>query len=112
MPDTTITDDLEAGEQLIRLTALRDCSFIPCARNGKKLDKSVAHRWATTGSRGAVLETMNTPTGRHTTRSAVMRFFQAITDGGDAESAARPTPTRRKQQIESAKRELVRAGID
>jgi hypothetical protein len=80
MPVETILNDLEAGEQPVLLTALRDQSFIP-RPGGRKLDKSCPFRWAKRGKGGIKLETLKTPTGLITTRSATLRFFAALSGG-------------------------------
>lgn len=107
-----IADDLARDEELIRLSALRNEKFIPRARNGKKLDKSVIRRWVNPGCRGVQLEVMAAPVILHTTRSAVLRFFQARKcNTAPSPAFTRPTPARRRRQIEAASRELAEAGI-
>lgn len=44
----SILDDLDAGEQLVLLTALPDQTYVPRPR-GRKLHKSVAYRWSSAG---------------------------------------------------------------
>jgi hypothetical protein len=108
VPIDTILNDLEAGEEPVLLTALRDQTYLPRPR-GRKLDKSVPFRWAKRGSDGVKLEVIRTPTGLTTTRSAVLRFFAALT-GGIAPAPPR-TARRREREIGRAERELQEAGI-
>lgn len=118
--DTPITDgieqDIAEGQQLIRLSALCDEPWMPRARTGKRLNRCVPFRWASRGSHGVRLETLKAPSGLHSTRGSVMRFFAALayTGGSDGLLNTRcpaPTPARRRRQIESANRELQLAGI-
>jgi hypothetical protein len=108
VPVETILNDLEAGEQPVLLTALRDQSYIP-RPGGRKLDKSCVFRWAKRGKGGIKLETLRTPTGIVTTRSATLRFFAALS-GGTAPAPPR-TAQRREREISRAERELQEAGI-
>lgn len=106
---TSILADLEAGEPPILLADLRDEPYMP-RHGGRKLDKSVPFRWASRGSAGIRLEAIATPTGKATTRAAVLRFFAALTKT-DKPSLPAPTPKRRRAEIERAHRELTAAGI-
>jgi hypothetical protein len=49
----------------------------PCRRQGKRVSTVTLWRWATRGSGGVILETLQTPSGRVTSREAVARFFLA-----------------------------------
>ncbi len=73
--------------------------------------KATVGRWASTGSKGVVLETILIGTRRYTSEEAIDRFVarrNAVSDG-------RPTPTqsprRRRQQIERAETHLAKLGI-
>ncbi|HEX8916623.1 MAG TPA: hypothetical protein VF796_30010 [Humisphaera sp.] len=104
-----IWSDAEAGEPLILLADLRDEPFMPRPR-GKKLDKSVPFRWASRGKDGVHLEHVATPTGKATTRSAVLRFYARLS--GAAPSVAHgPTRRARAASVRAAERELAAAGI-
>jgi hypothetical protein len=112
---TSIIRDIEAGDEMVLLTNLRDQTYMPC-RSGKKLDKSVPFRWARRGVRGHVLETMRTPTGIVTTKSAFWRFMAKLNGDNGTESeatslAALPLSTYRRTQIEEARQELEQSGI-
>jgi hypothetical protein len=108
VPPESILNDLETGEQPVLLAALRDETYLP-RPGGRKLDKSVPFRWATRGCRGVKLEVLRTPTGLTTTRSAVLRFFAALS-GGIAPAPPR-TARRREREIGRAETELQEAGI-
>jgi len=74
------------AEGLISLTeAARHC---PRHREGRKVHRSTVSRWATRGVRGCVLETLRTPSGLCTTKQALARFFQEITNTTQATPAA------------------------
>lgn len=65
------------SEELITLNeAARQC---PRRRQGKKPHLSTLYRWATRGSRGVVLETLQTPSGLCTSNEALRRFFDQLT---------------------------------
>jgi hypothetical protein len=71
----SILDDLASGETSIVLARLRHQPFMPSGRGGRPLNPCVIFRWASTGKAGIKLETLQTPTGMITTKSAVLRFF-------------------------------------
>ena len=104
-----ILNDLQQGETPILLGKLPAETFMP-RRHRKALDKSIPFRWASVGKNGVKLETIKTPTGISTTKSAVLRFFAALTDPAAAPSSAR-TPARRAREIAAAERELRSAGM-
>ena len=104
----TIHDDLLSGEAPIGLGDLTGESYIP-RRGGKTLHRSIPFRWASRGTRGIRLEVVRTPSGLCTTRSAVLRFFAALTD--PAPQPPRRTHRRREADIAAAERELAAAGV-
>lgn len=107
----SILSDLEAGEEPILLADLPRQSFMPRGRGRKNqrrpLHGSVPHRWSTSGKDGHRLETIRTPSGLVTTRSAALRFFAALSGG----SVATSTPGQTRRAHERAERELEAAGI-
>jgi Protein of unknown function (DUF1580) len=87
----------------------------PCRRQGKRVSTVTLWRWATRGSGGVILETLQTPSGRVTSREAIARFFLALTEQRQASSSsARPapplgrrrSPSRRQHDSEKAERQL------
>ena len=67
----------------------------PCRREGKRVSTVTLWRWSTRGSGGVILETLQTPSGRITSREAIARFFLALTEQRQASSgSARPAPLR------------------
>ena len=88
-----------------------------CRRQGKRVSTVTLWRWATRGSGGIILETLQTPSGRITSREAIARFFLALTEQRQAiSSSARPappvgrrrSPTRRQRDSERAEQQLIR----
>ncbi len=89
----------------------------PCRRLGKRVSTVTLWRWATRGSGGVILETLQTPSGRVTSREAIARFFLALTEQRQASSnSARPapplclrrSPARRQRDSERAEQQLIR----
>lgn len=108
-PTPNILDDLSTGESPILLADLRNEPFMP-RKAGKKLDKSVPFRWASRGTAGVRLESITTPTGKATTRSAVLRFFVALSKNNNPTVPA-PTLRSRRAAVSRAHAELAAAGI-
>jgi len=61
-------------ERLIPLREVGD--FVPSARPGKRLNVATVWRWATSGARGRVLETVKIGGSTFTSIEAVERFAQ------------------------------------
>lgn len=89
----------------------------PCRREGKRVSTVTLWRWSTRGSGGVILETLQTPSGRITSREAIARFFLALTEQRQASSgSARPapplgrhrSPSRRQRDSERAEQLLMR----
>jgi hypothetical protein len=88
----------------------------PCRRRGRRVSTVTLWRWATSGCRGIVLETLQTPSGRVTSREAIARFFLALTESRRAGSSSpgpapapirRRSPARRQRDSERAERILA-----
>jgi hypothetical protein len=91
----------------------------PCRRQGKRVSTVTLWRWATGGCRGIILETLQTPSGRVTSREALARFFLALTESRQAGSSSsgptpatvrRRSPARRQRDSERAERLLAAGG--
>jgi Protein of unknown function (DUF1580) len=102
-------------ETELHLTFSQAASEQPRRRQGKKVSTVTFWRWATRGSGGIILETLQTPSGRVTSREAIARFFLALTEQRQASSSsARPipplgrrrSPARRQHDSEKAERQL------
>jgi hypothetical protein len=82
-------------------------------RTGKPAHISSLYRHVMRGARAANgerirLETVRTPSGLRTSREAIARFIQALTDPG----LPLPTAAKRRQAQEAAETELRRAGFE
>ena len=80
------------SEQLIPLSEAAD--QIPRRHRGRKTAVSTLYRWATTGVRGVVLETLQVGGTRCTSLAALQRFFDALSmeQSSEASTAALPSP--------------------
>ncbi len=76
-------------------------------RNGKKLHVCTVYRWAQRGLRGTRLETLAVGGRICTSREALQRFFERLSQPGQSTGHR----TSRKQAVERAERELRRQGI-
>jgi hypothetical protein len=104
-----------ASESL--LTFSQAAAEQPCRRQGKRVSTVTLWRWATSGSGGIILETLQTPSGRVTSREALQRFFEALTESRQANSssgsarpaplAGRRSPSRRQRDDAKAERYLI-----
>lgn len=86
------------------------------ARTGKPAALSKVYRAFLNGCRAADgqrvrLEFIRVPGGVRTSREAISRFVQALSDPDTAPSNVMRTPARRAKPIESAERELKAAGM-
>jgi hypothetical protein len=79
---------------------------------GQRAHVSTMHRWASKGCRGVVLETLQVGGGRYTSREALGRFFERLSDAPPAHDAGNGKPAvidhRRLEQVERA---LLREGL-
>jgi len=101
----TIEDDIASGETPIPLSRLTRESFVPKQPDGSPRHVSVAFRWRQRG-----LETLRTPAGFVTTRSAWFRFCAKLTGGGPLAAAAM-TPALVKRQHRAAEAKLDEDGF-
>jgi hypothetical protein len=61
-------------EQLITLGEA--AATLPCRRAGRKTSVSTLYRWASSGCRGRVLETLQVGGSKLTSRESLQRFFE------------------------------------
>jgi hypothetical protein len=103
-----------ASENLVTLT--RACRLLPPRRNGARPNLATLYRWTNEGIRGVRLEFLMIGGTRTTSKEALQRFFERLTE---LEESGRPTisapspklTAARKKQIEAAERRLAAAGI-
>lgn len=92
--------------------------LLPRRRRGRKAHVSTLYRWATVGCRGVRLETIQIGGTCCTSREALQRFFEALTNnrtnsGGSVvpfPSPARRTEAKRLRDSERAGESLIRTG--
>ncbi|MGO9923907.1 MAG: DUF1580 domain-containing protein [Isosphaeraceae bacterium] len=85
-----------------------------CRRQGKRVSTVTVWRWATRGVNGIILDTLQTPSGRITSKQALQRFFEALTESrlgrrstaGSARTRRHRSPLRRQLDSERAARDL------
>ncbi len=86
--------------------------LIPSSKAGSKIDVSTVVGWIMRGSRGIKLERLRTPAGWVTSKEAVARFVERLTEAhGSNEHAGSMTPTARRKAAEKADRELEAMGV-
>jgi hypothetical protein len=83
---------------------------IPAKRSGKRVHLASVYRWASSGCRGIVLETLQVGGVRCTSVEALQRFFVGLTRAGSGQPATTQTTQRRQREIEAAEKELAGAG--
>jgi hypothetical protein len=104
------------------ITFPQACDEIPRRRRGRKTHVSTLHRWATAGCKGVVLETIQIGGTRCTSREALQRFFERLSERrllrADVGTASPPpvstpqprTESRRRRESETAARRLIEMG--
>jgi hypothetical protein len=94
---------------------------LPCRRRGRKTNISTLYRWATTGCKGVVLETIQIGGTRCTSREALQRFFEKLTlprQEGTTTTGPVASPiasvrsvAQRQRRSEEAARKLAEMGV-
>jgi hypothetical protein len=99
------------SESVISLTDAT--KLLPRRRAGRKPNVATLYRWTTCGCRGIVLEHLQVGATRCTSREALQRFFDKLTDATASVLAApvTPLPAGRRREIAAAEKRLARAGI-
>lgn len=94
-------------EMLISLTEAAE--LLPARRSGKRPHVSTLYRWTLKGCRGVVLESLQAGGTRVTSREALARFCQRLTD---ARVPSPPSDGRgRSRDDTDVERKLTEAGI-
>jgi hypothetical protein len=76
-------------------------------RNGKPAHPITLERWGKVGVRGVRLETVMIGCRRCTTREALARFYQRVTNAADGKRPVAPSSTRTRREIAKAVRKAV-----
>lgn len=97
------------------LTFAQASNVLPRRRRGRKTHASTLYRWATSGCRGVVLETLMVGATRCTSVEALQRFFDRLTAAKDTPGLVvvdrlSRTAARRQRDSERAAAELERSG--
>ena len=97
-----------ASESLISLAQAAD--ELPRRRRGRKTHVSTLYRWAMAGCRGVVLESIQIGGTRCTSREALQRFFERLSDPAHARVGSgtgwtgRTTAQRQRASAEAGRR--------
>ena len=83
---------------------------LPRRRAGKRPHVSCLYRWTNFGCRGVVLESIQVGGTRCTSREALARFFDRLSQGGAADLPPVRTPAQRQRAVDRAVQELEREG--
>jgi hypothetical protein len=94
-----------------RLIYLAEATKIVAKRGKKPPHRSCIFRWASHGSKGIVLETLQGPGGKMTSAEALQRFFERLTAAASGQSPPIATSATRKRAIREAREVLEKAGI-
>jgi len=99
-----------ATEELLTLKDV--CRLLPRRRGGKKPAFSTVWRWALHGVRGVRLETLRCGGTLCSSREALQRFFNRLSECDDAVQAEQQLgygrPRQRQRAVEQAERELAK----
>jgi hypothetical protein len=85
---------------------------LPRRRRGRRVHVSCVYRWSTTGCRGVVLETIQIGGTRCTSREALQRFFERLSESRQAGAVggAQPVPLAGRRTIAERQRKSAEAG--
>jgi Protein of unknown function (DUF1580) len=92
---------------------------LPRRRRGRRVHVSCVYRWSSVGCKGVVLETIQVGGTRCTSREALQRFFESLSQpvqvrtgvgGQPGLSVGRRTVAQRQRQAEEAGRKLTELG--
>ena len=84
---------------------------LPRRRAGKRPHVCTLYRWSQRGCKGVLLETVQIGGTRCTSKEALARFFQRLTQDAGHDTPSSRTPTRRRREVEKASSELEREGL-
>lgn len=96
------------------LVSLADAAkLLPRRRGGKRVHQSCIYRWCLNGLKGVVLESIQIGGTRCTSKEALTRFFNRLSDTTPARVLSEPSVSRsnREKVIAAANAVLDRAGI-
>ncbi len=93
------------------ITLKQATRMIPKRRRGKRVHISCLYRWTLNGVRGVILESLQVGGTRCTSREALHRFFERLSEGTvTIQHFHTRTPSQRARDDERARQELIKAG--
>ena len=93
------------------LTLAQAAAELPRRRRGRKTHVSTLYRWTVSGCRGIILESIQIGATRATSREALQRFFERLSDPDrTGENPSTRTAKQRQRQSEAAGRQLEELG--
>jgi hypothetical protein len=101
--------EINAFEEEV-LTFAQAAKILPRRRSGKKTHVCTLYRWATCGIKGIILETIKIGGTTCTSREALQRFFEALSEPRKQIPTSRPSRGRNKA-ITEAQRILSEDGL-
>jgi hypothetical protein len=96
------------------LTLSQAADELPRRRRGRKAHVSTVFRWSTAGCKGVVLETLQIGGTRCTSREALQRFFERLsqpTQAGSGPAVGGRTVAQRQRASAEAGRKLIELGV-
>src|SRR3954452_15249422 len=102
---------IDSGSESL-LTLAQAAEQLPRRRKGRKTHVSTLYRWTTAGCRGVRLDTIQVGATRCTSREALQRFFEQLSQRsrGDAIPAGGRSIALRPRQDAAAARKLEQLG--
>jgi len=101
-----------ASETLISLA--QAAGELPRRRRGRKVHVSCLYRWSTVGCRGVVLESIQVGATRCTSRQALQRFFERLSEsrqaGANSGGPSQPGPIIGHRTLAQRQRASAEAG--
>lgn len=97
-------------EDIVSLTEA--AKLLPMRRGGKKPHVSCIYRWTVAGCKGVRLESIQVGGTRCTSREALVRFFERLSQatGMDCELSTVRTPSQRARANALAEQRLIKSG--
>jgi hypothetical protein len=94
------------------LVSLADAArLLPRRRGGRKVHTSTCYRWTVSGCKGVLLESVQIGGTRCTSKEALARFFQRLTEANASTRESPRSPARRRRAAEQAEQQLEREGV-
>ena len=102
----TTSVPIEITEQIVSLTEA--AGLLPRRRKGRKPNVATLYRWAKSGCRGVILETLQVGGTKCTSTQALQRFFERLSNGPQPVVVRPQSAQRHHDQVN---KELDAAGL-